>query len=201
MAKLIAISGGSGSGKTFLAHAIKENLREEATILSFDNYYRDQSHLSFVERAAINYDDPVQLDAELFLSHVNKLSAGEMVNVPQYDFATHVRKKVTRPVKSSPWIICEGIMVLTLPKNTFDYSIYVDADDDIRLLRRIIRDVITRGRTIESVGKQYLESVKPMHKKYVEPCREIADFIYINNHNNGIDRVQLKKLIDELFVL
>ena len=195
MVKVLAICGGSGSGKSFLAHAIKENLPSDTVILSYDNYYRDQSHLSFQEREKLNYDDPAQLDGDLFLQHLQALKSGESVRIPQYDFASHTRKKVSKPLSSAEWIICEGIMLLTLPKDVFDFAIYVDADDDVRLARRIVRDTTLRGRTIESVVAQYLSSVKPMHKKHVEPCRELADFVYLNNHNNGIDRQQLEHLL------
>ena len=195
MVKVLAICGGSGSGKSFLAHAIKENLPQDTVVLSYDNYYRDQSHLNFQEREKLNYDDPAQIDGELFLQHLQALKNGESVRIPQYDFASHTRKKVSKPLNSAEWIICEGIMLLTLPRDSFDFAIYVDADDDVRLARRIERDITLRGRTIESVITQYLANVKPMHKKHVEPCRKLADFVYLNNHNNGIDRQQLESLL------
>ena len=198
MVKVLAICGGSGSGKSFLANAIKKNLPDDTIVLSYDNYYRDQSHLSFLEREKLNYDDPAQLDAELFLKQLQALKNGESVRIPQYDFASHTRKKVSKPLSSAEWIICEGIMLLTLPKDSFDFSIYVDADDDVRLARRIVRDISMRGRTMESVITQYLDNVKPMHKKFVEPCRALADFVYINNHNNGIDREQLESLLSAM---
>lgn len=198
MAKIIAISGGSGSGKTFIAKALKENLPGGAVVLSYDNYYRDQGHLKPEERDKLNYDDPKQLDSELFEAHINVLRKGETINVPQYDFSTHTRRKVTRPLKSAEWIICEGIMVFQIPMENYDYSVYVDADDDVRLSRRILRDTIMRGRTLDSVVAQYMATVKPMHKKYVEPGKEFADFVYLNNDNNGLDTMQFAALVENI---
>ena len=195
MAKIIAISGGSGSGKTFIAKALKENLPGGAVILSYDNYYRDQGHLKPEQRALLNYDDPKQLDAELFEKHINMLRSGETISVPQYDFSTHTRRKVSRPLRPAEWIICEGIMVFQIPMENYDYAIYIDADDDVRLSRRILRDTVLRGRTVDSVVDQYMATVKPMHRKYVEPGKKIANSVYINNDNNGLDPKQFDDLV------
>ncbi|MCR5491349.1 MAG: uridine kinase [Bacilli bacterium] len=198
MAKIIAISGGSGSGKTFVAKALKENLPGGAVVLSYDNYYRDQGHLKPEERELINYDDPKQLDSELFTKHIQMLREGKAINVPQYDFSTHTRRKVTRPLKSAEWIICEGIMVFQIPLENYDFTIYVHADNDVRLSRRILRDTIMRGRTLDSVISQYMATVKPMHKKYIHPGKGMADFVYVNNDNNGLNTKQFGEMMEAI---
>ncbi len=193
MAILVALGGGSGSGKTTIARALVSSLGKEASRFSFDSYYRDQSHLSVEERAKVNYDSPLALDMALFSSHLKKIKRGETVEVPQYDFTTHTRLPITIPYSPTRFIIVDGILTLCLEEaeTIFDYKIFVKADSDIRLSRRIRRDTSERGRSTESVLDQYLSSVRPMHLKYVEPSRFSADFIFDNN-KDGIDNETLE---------
>ena len=198
MTHLIAICGGSGSGKTFISRALRDNLPCPTAILSYDSYYRDQSHLPVEERDLLNYDDPAMLDEELLLSHLSALREGKSIDIPQYDFSSHTRMKVTRPFSPKDIVIVEGIMVMQLPKDTYDYVIYVDAESDVRLARRLQRDLTQRGRTAEGVIKQYLTSVKPMHLKYVEPAKKKADFIFENDENDGLDEKQMTALLSDI---
>lgn len=200
MPYIIGLSGGSGSGKSFLAHAIKTNLSREVSVLSYDSYYKDQSSLSPEKRALVNFDDPSSLDQELFLKHLTAIRKGQTIQVPQYDFATHTRKAMAIAFVPSEIVIVEGIMTLQIPnfRDYYDFTIYVDAEPDVRLARRIMRDTVERGRTINSVIYQYLTSVKPMHLKYVEPHKKEADFVFVNNDNNGIDENQMKALLVKL---
>lgn len=195
MAYLIAISGGSGSGKTYISRALNALLPFESSILSYDNYYKDQSHLKKEERALLNYDDPSILDQELFMDDLAKIKKGLSIEVPQYDFASHTRKIDTLKFTPTDVVLVEGIMTLQIPKQYYDFIVYVDADPDVRIARRIIRDTKLRGRTPESVVSQYLASVKPMHIKYVEPHKVDADFVFDNNSNDGIDEKQMQALI------
>jgi uridine kinase len=200
MSYIIAICGGSGSGKTFLSHAILTNLPHEVSVLSYDNYYRDQSALPMAKRALVNYDDPATLDSGLFIKHLLAIRQGQTIQVPQYDFATHTRQPLPLAFKPTEVVIVEGILTLAIPdaKKYFDFTVFVDADPDIRLARRILRDTSERGRTVNSVITQYFASVKPMHYRYVEPHKAEADFVFINNDNNGIDEVQMKALMTKL---
>ncbi len=198
MPYLISISGGSGSGKTYISRALNALLPYESSILSYDNYYKDQSALPFDERGLLNYDDPSILDQELFMEDLRKIKKGEAIEVPQYDFVTHTRKKETVTFKPKDIVIVEGIMTLQIPKEYYDFIIYVDADPDVRISRRIIRDMKLRGRSLESIVEQYLTSVKPMHIKYVEPHKVDADFIYNNNSNDGIDEKQMQMILKHL---
>ena len=198
MPYLIAISGGSGSGKTYISRALNALLPYESSILSYDNYYKDQSALPFEERGLLNYDDPSILDQELFMEDLKKIKKGIAIEVPQYDFVTHTRKKETVTFEPKDIVIVEGIMTLQIPKEYYDFIIYVDADPDVRISRRIIRDMKLRGRSLESIVEQYLTSVKPMHIKYVEPHKVDADFIYNNNSNDGIDEKQMQMILKHL---
>lgn len=198
MPYLIAISGGSGSGKTYISRALNALLPYESSILSYDNYYKDQSALPFEERGLLNYDDPSILDQELFMEDLKKIKKGIAIEVPQYDFVTHTRKKETVTFEPKDIVIVEGIMTLQIPKEYYDFIIYVDADPDVRISRRIIRDMKLRGRSLESIVEQYLASVKPIHIKYVEPHKVDADFIYNNNSNDGIDEKQMQMILKHL---
>ena len=195
---LIAICGGSGSGKTFLSRALSLALPQSTAILSYDNYYKDQSHLPLMQRDLLNYDDPSVLDSALFLKHPSLLRRGQAIDVPQYDFASHTRKQLTRKFEPADIILIEGIMVLQFPKDVYDFTVYVEADPDVRLSRRVKRDILERGRTVDSVINQYLTSVKPMHVRYVEPCKNKADFVFVNNESNGIDEEQMHTLLSRL---
>jgi uridine kinase len=200
MAYLIAIGGGSGSGKTFLAEALKNNLHLECSVLSYDNYYKDESSLTMEQRSLVNYDDPASLDEELFLKHLAMLHDGQAIEVPQYDFKTHTRTKQTVHFEPTPFIIVEGILVLNIPnpKAHYDFTIYVDAEADMRLARRLLRDEKERGRVSNDIVRQYLATVRPMHKKYIEPVKKNVDFVFTNNDNDGLDERQMGRLLSKL---
>lgn len=177
---LIGVAGGSGSGKTTVSHAILERVgRERIAYLQHDAYYRDRSNLPIEERARLNYDHPDSLETDLLIEHLKQLRAGRAIEMPQYDFAQHVRKVETRRVEPRTVILVEGILIFadrTL-REMFDIKIYVDTDPDLRFLRRLQRDITERGRTVESVIAQYLETVRPMHLEFVEPSKRYADII------------------------
>jgi uridine kinase len=177
---LIGVAGGSGSGKTTVSHSILERVgRDRIAYLQHDAYYRDRSALPLVERARINYDHPDSLDTDLLIEQLKGLRAGNAVNVPLYDFAQHVRKIETRRVAPRAVILVEGILIFAdrALRELFDIKIFVDTDSDLRVLRRLQRDVAERGRTVESVVTQYLETVRPMHLEFVEPSKRYADVI------------------------
>lgn len=198
MTFIICVCGGSGSGKTYISRAIHDNLPYDSAVLSYDCYYKDQSALPPEERNKLNYDSPDMLDSELFLQHLKMLRDGKIIDVPQYEFASHTRSRVSKPFAPKKVIIVEGIMAMQLPRDIYDYVVYVDAESDIRLARRILRDTSLRGRTPESVINQYLTSVKPMHEKYVARGIDQADFVFNNSSNSGIDYAQMDRLISEI---
>jgi uridine kinase len=174
---LIGIAGGTGSGKTTVAEKIVERLPPgKAVMLQHDWYYRDHPDLSLEERSRLNYDEPDALENELLVAHLHALQEGYAVECPQYDFSTHSRSSRTRRVTPHRIIVVEGILLFAVPslREMFDLRLYVDTDDDIRLMRRIKRDLLHRGRDIRSIQKQYYESVRPMHQLHVAPSRQWA---------------------------
>ncbi len=177
---LIGVAGGSGSGKTTVSHAILERVgRDRIAYLQHDAYYRDRSALPPAERARINYDHPDSLETDLLIEQLKQLRAGRAIEMPQYDFAQHVRKSTTRRVEPRAVILVEGILIFAdrALRDLFDIKIFVDTDPDLRFLRRLQRDIAERGRTVESVIAQYLETVRPMHLEFVEPSKRYADVI------------------------
>ncbi len=177
---LIGITGGTGSGKSTVSKAICDSLpKKNVLILEQDSYYKDQSHLSQEERTGTNYDHPFAFDTELLISHLKMLIDNKPIDKPLYDFTIHNRKKETRRLEPTDVIILEGILVLDSPdlRNLLDIKIFVDTDTDVRLIRRIVRDMKERGRTLDSVIKQYIEVVKPMHNDFIEPTKRYADII------------------------
>jgi uridine kinase len=179
-AVLIGVAGGSGSGKTTVSQAILERVgRDRIAYLQHDAYYRDRSHLPFEERVRINYDHPDSLETDLLGAHLGELRAGRAVDLPIYDFAQHVRKAETRRIKPRAIILVEGILIFVdrALREMFDIKIFVDTDADLRFIRRLERDIAERGRTMESVVKQYHETVRPMHLEFVEPSKRYADLI------------------------
>ncbi|MEZ6035880.1 MAG: uridine kinase [Planctomycetota bacterium] len=175
----IAIAGGSGSGKTSLTAAVVRALGGRCAVLDHDSYYRDLGHQPITVRAATNFDHPDSLDNALLAQHTAALLAGRAVERPCYDFSTHTRKAETQRVEPQPTVLCEGILLLAVPelRRSFDLRVYVDTPADVRALRRVQRDVVERGRTVSSVIKQYLDSVRPMHERFVEPARRTADLV------------------------
>ncbi len=176
---IVGIAGGTGSGKTTFAQALQAAMGEECVIISQDSYYVANWDLPFEERLKINYDHPDALEDELLIEHLKRLKRGETIQVPVYDFAQYVRTDRTITVQPRRIVIVEGILVLADPelRSLFDLKVFVDTDPDVRILRRLVRDVQERGRSLDSVHKQYLSTVKPMHEAFVEPSKKYADLI------------------------
>jgi uridine kinase len=177
---IIGIAGGTGSGKTTVARRIYESLKGvNVVVIQQDAYYIDLSHLPLEERKKINFDHPSAFDSELMIKHLNKLIKGQEIEKPIYSFTNYTRKKETEKVISRDIIILEGILVLEEEKirNLLDIKIYVDADEDERFIRRLVRDTKERGRSMESVIEQYLNVVKPMFLQFVEPSKRYADIV------------------------
>ncbi len=177
---IIGIAGGSGSGKTTLAQAMVNRMeKNNAALIPHDCYYKDQSHLSYSERTLVNYDHPDALDNELLSYHLTELRKGKPIELPIYDFTTHTRREQTKRIAPKRVIIVDGILILADEnlRKLLDMKIFVDVDADIRFIRRLQRDIAYRGRTAESVIIQYLNTVRPMHQKFVEPSKKFADFI------------------------
>ncbi len=177
---IVGVAGGTGSGKTTVSQAILERVgRERIAYIQHDAYYRDRSHLPFEERAKLNFDHPDALETELLVEHLQRLRAGEPVEVPIYDFATHTRIPQTRRVEPRPVIMVEGILIFAdrALRDMLDVKIFVDTDADLRFIRRLERDIAERGRTMRSVIDQYLATVRPMHLEFVEPSKRYADVI------------------------
>jgi len=182
---IIALAGGTGSGKTYIAKKLQEVDPQNIIIVSHDHYYNDQSHIPLDDRKKVNYDEPKALDNQLFLEHLQALKNGQSIDMPQYDFSTHTRKVETKKVSPAPIIIVEGILILTEPeiRDMFDLTIFIEIDADLRLARRLERDVGERDRTFRESINQYLTSAQPMHDKYVEPGKDEADLIINNNRD------------------
>ena len=184
---IIGIAGGTGSGKSTFTNKIKEAFADDTTVIYYDNYYKAQDELPFEERKLQNYDHPDAFETDLLLEHLQKLKNGESVECPIYDYTIHNRSKEVTVIKPSPVIIIEGILVLQDERlrNQMDIKVYVDADADERILRRVIRDVEERGRDLQGIVDQYLTTVKPMHYVYVEPTKAMADVV-INSGMNDV---------------
>jgi len=198
---VIGIAGGSGSGKTtVLQHIIREFGADPIAVLDHDAYYRDLSHLSPEERAQFNFDHPDALETDLMRDHLDALLEGRAVEKPVYDFTTHTRRDETETVEPRPVVIIEGILVLaeSLIEEQMDIKIYVDAADDIRLMRRIRRDIQERGRSIEGILRQYERTVRPMHLEFVEPSKRRADIIIPRGGHNRVAIQMVMSRIQDL---
>ena len=187
---IIAIAGGSGSGKSTFASRLLNQFPESVSLVSCDNYYKAQDHLPLEERRLLNYDAPESLEFDLMAKHLRALKEGEAVDCPVYDYALHTRSNKVERIEPRPVIIVDGILILSDPalRKLFDLMIYVEADADERILRRARRDMETRGRQIDDIMHQYLSTVKPMHETYVEPSKKHADIIL----NGGLNPVALE---------
>ena len=185
---VIGIAGGTGSGKTTLMKNIVAQFGGMVSVLSHDNYYKRRDDLSFEERCKINYDEPAALDTSLLVYHLEQLRQGFAIDCPVYDFALHNRSNETLRIEPNRVIIVEGIMIFENEplRNLMDIKIFVDTDADIRLCRRIKRDVNKRGRSLESVLHQYQTTVKPMHEKYVEPSKKHANLVVLEGGKNVV---------------
>ena len=186
---LIGITGGTGSGKSSIADAIYSSFSTECiAMIQQDMYYKDQSNLSMEERVKTNYDHPKAFDNDLLISHLEDLISGKSIEKPIYDFSCHNRSKETIKVDPRSIIIVEGILVLEDERlrDLLDIKVYVDTDADIRILRRLVRDINERGRTVDSVINQYLEVVRPMHLQFTEPTKRYADIIVPEGGQNKV---------------
>lgn len=194
----IGIAGGTGSGKTTIAKNIAKSLPAGSCILiDHDSYYRDRSDLAIEDRMQLNYDHPDSLDNALLLEHLKALKSGEDIQKPVYNFVEHAREKLTEHIKSAPVIIVEGILILADEgiRNMLDIKIFVDTDADLRVFRRIRRDMEKRGRSFTSIRNQYYATVRPMHLQFVEPSKRWADIII---PEGGENRIALRMMVGNL---
>ena len=184
---LVAVAGGTGSGKTTLARKLRDDLGASVSTIEHDWYYRDRSGWTDAERRSLNYDEPNALENDLLVTHLNELKSGRAVECPVYDFSTHTRRTETKRVEPAPIVVVEGILLLAISelRSCFDLRIFVDTDDDLRLLRRIRRDVEERGRSLDSIEAQYLDTVRPMHLLHVAPSRRNAHLIVPEGGENA----------------
>ena len=207
---VIGIAGGTGSGKTTLMKNLIARFGDVVTVLSHDNYYRRHDELTYEERSALNYDEPAAMETELMVQHLDALRHWQEIDCPVYDFSAHNRSDETIRIVPRKVIIVEGILIFAdeALRDLMDIKIFVDTDADVRLCRRIKRDVNKRGRTLESVLTQYQTTVKPMHEKYVEPSKKYADLVVPEGGKNFValdmimDRIQrhLNEKIEEYTV-
>ena len=184
----IGVAGGTGSGKTTLTRHLKEHFGDSVTVISHDSYYRLQEGLTYQERVRQNYDHPDAFDTELLLHHLRELKAGRSIRCPVYSFTDYNRTDKTVEIAPAKVVIVEGILIFQDPalREMFDIKIFVEADADVRILRRCLRDVEDRGRTLQSVVKQYLTTTKPMHEQFVEPSRKYADVVVLEGGRNPV---------------
>jgi uridine kinase len=198
---VLGIAGGTGSGKTTVAEGIVAGLpRGGAVLIDHDAYYRDRSHLPREQRATVNYDHPDAMETELLVAHLARLRAGDPVEIPQYDFREHARRQDSRRVQPAPVVLVEGILVLADERlrAAMDLKIFVDTDADVRLMRRLCRDMEQRGRTFAQVREQYYATVRPMHLEFVEPSKRHADLIV---PEGGENRPALDAIVARLLQL
>ncbi|WP_044565956.1 MULTISPECIES: uridine kinase [Anaerococcus] len=197
--KIIAVAGGSASGKSSIVKQIDETFEDDLIVIGHDNYYKAHDDMSFDQRSKLNYDYPGAFDNELFYEDLLKLQQGQSIDMPRYDYTIHTRSKETTRISPSKIILIEGILVLEDKKirDITDTKVFIDADSDVRLQRRILRDTKERGRSLESVLEQYIKQVKPMHEKYVEPTKKYADIIIPRGAKNskGIE-ILIKHIAD-----
>lgn len=195
---IIGIAGGTGSGKSTLTARLREHFGEhEVSVINHDSYYKRHDELPYEERCKLNYDHPDSFDTELLIEHLRTLRRGETVQVPVYNYSIHNRSDKTVTVSPAPVIIVEGILIFDSAElcSMMDLKVFVDTDADVRILRRIVRDVKYRGRTLDSVVKQYLTTVKPMHEQFVEPSKRKADLIVPEGGRNEVALDMLTKWV------
>jgi uridine kinase len=194
---ILGIAGGSGSGKTLVARSIGEGVGKQVAVIGQDSYYVDRSDLPFEERARINYDHPDAFDTPLLVDHIQKLRAGQPIDMPIYNYGLHVRQPETIRIEPAPIIIVEGILVLAISavRELLDVKLFVDTDADVRFIRRLNRDVRERGRSLESVVDQYLNVVRLMHLEFVEPSKRYADIIV---PQGGYNKVAIDFIVTKL---
>ena len=185
---IIGIAGGSASGKTTVVSKIMDTFGDQLSLIALDSYYRDRSDLTYDERCKINYDHPASLDFDLLIENVKQLKNGHDVDIPVYDFAIYNRVPQVERVEARRIIVVEGILIFAIPelRKLFDIKVFVDADADVRMMRRLKRDMQERGRSFESVEKQYFETVRPMHFDFIEPSKQYADIIIPRGGSNHV---------------
>ena len=185
---IIGIAGGTGSGKTTLTRRLVETFGPDVSVVYHDNYYKKHDGMTYEERAALNYDHPDAFDTDLMVSDLKKLAAGETIRCPVYDYSIHNRSEKTMEVRPTKVVIVEGILIFAdrALRDMMDVKIFVDTDADVRILRRILRDVKERERSLDSVIDQYLTTVKPMHEQYVQPSRQYADVVVLAGGHNMV---------------
>lgn len=197
--KIIAVAGGSASGKSSIVKQIDRTFKDDLIVIGHDNYYKAHDDITFEQRSKLNYDYPGAFDNELFYQDLLKLQSGLSIDMPTYDYTIHTRSKETIKVNPTKIILIEGILVLEDKKirDITDTKVYIDADSDVRLQRRILRDTKERERSLESVLEQFIKQVKPMHEKYVEPTKKYADIIIPRGAKNskGIE-ILIKHIAD-----
>ncbi len=196
---IIGVAGGSGSGKTTVVnHIIEEVGEQDLNLLQHDSYYRDLKHLPFEERAAQNFDHPASLETELLIRHIQALSDGYSVEVPVYDFANHIRLEKTQTLYPKRVLLIDGILIFSEKEllDLLDIKLFVDTDDDVRLLRRLRRDITERNRSLEGVLNQYEKHVRPMHLEFVEPSKRYADIIIPHGGQNSVALEMVSALIN-----
>ena len=185
---VIGIAGGSGSGKTTLMRALIDKFGDNIAVISHDNYYKAHDDMPMEDRARLNYDEPAAFDTDMLIEHLRLLKQGRTIHCPVYDFSVHHRTKETKAIRPRKVIIVEGILIFENRElcKEMDIKIFVDTDADVRLARRIHRDVRKRGRSLDSVLDQYLTTVKPMHEQYVEPSKKNADLVVLEGGKNVV---------------
>lgn len=199
---MIGIAGGTGSGKSTFTNRLKNYFGDDVTVIYHDNYYRQRDDMTYEERTKVNYDHPSALETELLIEHLKLLKEGQSVECPIYDFTQHNRSNQTYTIHPSKIFLIEGILIFSDEqlRDLFDIKIFVEADADERILRRVVRDVKERGRDIDNIMEQYLTTVKPMHYLYVEPTKTTADIIINSGMNDvafDIMRAKIELLLKE----
>ena len=200
---LIAVAGGSASGKTTVVKKIINKLNnKDITVITHDDYYKDLSHLSLEDRKKVNFDHPASLDNDLFVAHLSDLLSGKSIDKPIYDFVVHNRSEKTEQVHPTRIIMIEGIMVLEDPRvrDLATIKLFVESDDDIRFIRRLVRDTKERGRSIDSVINQYLTTVKPMYYAFIKPTKRYADMIIPNDSDHDVAVDCIARMINDMLL-
>lgn len=194
---VVGVAGGTGSGKTTVARKVVESGGADVCVLEYDTYYRDRPELTYEERCQLNFDHPDSLETPLLIEHIQRLKRGETIHAPTYDFKTHRRGQETRVVTPAPILVVEGILLFVeaAVRAELDLKLFVDTDADIRVLRRVRRDMEKRGRSFESVRKQYYDTVRPMHLQFVEPSKRWADVII---PEGGMNTVALDLIVTKI---
>ena len=201
MMKIIGICGGSGSGKTTLVEAVRADLSTNfVSVISQDSYYKNHDTLTFEERCELNYDHPSAIDYDLFVSHLNQLKAGKSIHSPIYSYSEHLRSDQFIEVYPKPVVLVEGILIFahTPLREQFTTTIFIDAENNTRLRRRTVRDIQTRGRTVEEVKHRFEDTILPMHNAHIQPHKETSDYVFDNNKDDLSRLGSFCKLVNKL---